>query len=245
MNWFKNLKIKAKLLLSFVAMVLMTTAIMVFTIYELRNTDSTYYNLINFPLEMELQLRDMDESVTAMRFRVTATVVSALTDDFAEARTHYNQAVDKLNRVEQLLVEYERLIRNNPMSTPSEEQSQLQGMSQIKTLLQQYRTEVVVPMGQPLAAGDVEGILTFYRRGAPIANSLGDVKEKEVNSLSNYTDEMTTMVSTNTARATNMVIGLTVVIIGLSLLLAFVVASVIQNPLSRWSKRRKIWQEDV
>ncbi|MCL1819652.1 MAG: hypothetical protein FWG36_03235, partial [Oscillospiraceae bacterium] len=116
MAWFKNLKVKAKMIVAFMGVIALMAILAVFSIIQLNSVSDTYKYAINHPMEAESQMRVFDRAYVDMRRVTTAMDMFSVENDPARIDSLHQDMVKSYNIGLAALDAYENAARSGNLS---------------------------------------------------------------------------------------------------------------------------------
>jgi len=233
MNWFKNLKIKAKLILSFMVIILLVIILAVIAIIDVRNIDSNYEFAIEVPaaarnnlLEMRSYLRETRRLVMSMAAQAALEDRSALPSIHNEAMQSYNEMLRYLNVYDSILdvqanMGLDVVFRRNQVAL-------------LRETIADYQTNVLNAVNQAAAAGDLEGALYIISNvGAVISADLVRYSGELADVADANRNEAIQEAKDTATRTMYTLIIIAVVIVILAMVIAFAISSLIEKPIKK------------
>ncbi|MDR0273497.1 MAG: MCP four helix bundle domain-containing protein, partial [Clostridiales bacterium] len=233
MMWFKNMKIRTKLLISFGAVIVIVMALSALAITELRNIDNTYSNLLKHPVEGEVTLLQLRGEFRTMRRIINGIAAWTGTETNAYLDNLYNTAVTSYNNCEKLLQDYENNIETNDQYNDDDKTMRL-GMSEnCRSVIQRYKSEILDPIIVVARTGDRIQTLEYLGQASIIADELAELIDIMLGAAENAAETQSKDATDSANVAVNILIGIALAAIFLSFILALFIASIIQKPIQR------------
>jgi methyl-accepting chemotaxis protein len=227
------MKIRNKLLLGFGIVIAVILILSVFSIIQMRNTDSTYTWVIEHPIEAELSLIGIMSEFRDMRRLGTAIVAYVETDSADSIPTYYREAIGHFDNAEKHLQDFEQNTRSNDLYTQRDKDERLNNAARIRSLMRQYRAEVLDPVHAAGLAGDREACLAVMRSAGPVTSELAALVEEMTDAAIKSAEEESDRATAAADTATTLLITIAVIAVLISLALALVISSLIQKPMQR------------
>ncbi|MCL1959334.1 MAG: ATP-binding protein [Spirochaetes bacterium] len=232
MNWFDNLKIKAKMILGFALFIVLITSIVLFAIYRLNDVALTYNNTIKYPVSVRDAIIVTQAAYNDMRTMTNKIAAYAPHDTPEHIDSMYKDAVSAYEQAINTIHEFENLLKTNPLLNEEERSIRLYNADMLEMYVRRYKDEICDPIMNAARAGDYEKAIDIL--------SATDELVKETKSLVSALRELATAVAERsshnaqvTAGQSKTLLGITsVVSIVISILLALLIASLIANPIN-------------
>ncbi len=235
MKWFRNAKIRTKLLLGFVIVIIFSTFLGAFGSIMLKKIDGGYGNLISSPVENINNISGALYNVSTLRRMSIVYVVDSepsraqrLPDDKKAADDSYTAATKNLN-------DYIQVIQDDKTLDDAGRKTRISGVEQIKKDLDTYKSKIDEVYKEALS-GDTDKayalLADLKASGDTVLNGLFD----RSNTVYKYTQDMSTQLSKNAHGTSIILMALTFVIILLSIFIAFFVASSVTKPVKQLAR---------
>ena len=229
MKWFKDLKINAKLMLSFAIVIALTVGLSFFSIYELTGVDSSYSDLLEFPAKrMELSLEARNE-LGNMRFFLRHAVLYA--GDTQVVDTYHANINNAYSEFIRYMDAYERVVAGDKLLGDSVIAERMQTLQGARSSLQEYINEIVPPIIALAREGRQEEAKAHMGEAARVFNVAYDgvdgLTSSSLETMRNRSNDVTSF----TDDAVRLVIIVSFLIVVVAVLLAFLVAGMIKKPI--------------
>jgi len=117
MKWFRNLKIKSKMLVSFGLVVLMVVFLAVYAIIKLRGVDDDFTYAIHAPMEAEMQMTEFLSATRELRRIVSGMIMYAPKNDAARVDAMYKSAIETYDEIGvKALNDFEAALKNTRLN---------------------------------------------------------------------------------------------------------------------------------
>ena len=230
MSWFKNLKVRAKMILAFTLVVLIMAALAAFAIIQLSTVSHGYEYAINHPIEAEIQMHMFDKELDSLRRLVTTMALFAYYDDPARINGYHAEATESYRNGIEALDAYEYAVTSGKLSEEAKNNT-LKQISDIKGTFEKYKVEVCDKVADEARAGNPEGAMNYVSDGVAYANSLYD---SCMSLIKVATNSAITNVASAVAAADQTVwilIAVAVVAAIISIIIALYISGLISPPL--------------
>ena len=235
MNWFRNLKIRMKMIVSFGLIIVLMAGLAVVSVVQLKEVEDTYISLIDYPIQGEKVLKDFWASVLDIR-RITGLVSSfAATEDVDRIASLSQSARDSYNAGVGYLDEYTELIHGNPLTTQETKEERLRLIANIRSLFEAYNKESMEPI--LAAAKDLDHAKTMevILAGTAGANDLMNATNDLLDILNASVDSYRSAATTSTNHNIFLLAVLSVIIVLIAIAAALLLAGLISKPLNTLS----------
>jgi methyl-accepting chemotaxis protein len=229
MTWFKNLKLRVKLLTSFGLVIALVIVLAVISALSLSSQGGTYTYVLNFPVQNEFLMLDIESSIRDMRRAVNGVALYA--DDSVRVENYHTQSVNAYGEAAASLDEYDKLVRSNDRFTTEIRENRLAGSGVIRDTLQQYKTQTLDVVYQSVLSGDAALAKTTLINGGNLTSTFDAEITKLLDLAINTASEQSGAADASADLSIVVLITVAVGIVLLSMLLAFVIAAIIQKPV--------------
>ena len=231
MNWFKNMKIRMKLLLSFILVVVLSVLIAIVGLVALTNSSDTYIHLIDYPSERRAKFTEAEFLLMSARrdycfLGVLSGDLQALDAQLANANNSLDQFIDVIETCRTNL-------RDDLKVDQVLKATRYVEMDMLISGVNDFRQNGIIPMYDLMKTGTAtqEDILATINYGTAIASSvsnlIGEMLESNI-SVVNSTKEVAR--STETTMMT-LLITIAAAVAVIATVLALYVSGVISKPL--------------
>jgi len=231
MNWYKNLKIRAKMLVGFFVVIALMIALSVFANIKVRSVDELNTYSSQFPGKREKVIMQFQSETNDLR-RIMASITMYIpSNDVTKTEPLIVDAKKALSTLPTRLDEYENLVMSDPHFTQTERDMQLKMTGDLRTVVHRYETEIIDAITVHARGGEYEKAIDTITVGASIIKDLTD----EVKHLTEYAQiaaDDSNIEATATANgAVSFIISISVVAALVAGVIAFYVASLISKPV--------------
>jgi methyl-accepting chemotaxis protein len=229
MTWFKNLKLRVKLLSGFGVVILLVIILAVYSINSLYTQNDTYSYVIAAPISNERLMLQIEAAVNGMRRAVNG--VALYSDDISRVENYHGQATEAYSEASKYLNDYVALINANDRLTPEALKQRSDGANSIRTTLEQYKTQILDVVYQYASAQNVTDAKNTVLNGGDITSAM-DTAVNGLTSLAETTAGNQQKEASDSANQAMVILSIVaVIIVLLSLLIAVIIASLIQKPV--------------
>ena len=230
MNWFKNLRIKSKLIISFTLVTVFSIILALLAVLTVIRLDSSYTYLLDFPqkrLEYLMQINtrcsDMRRTTTVISMNVgNADVIAGYWEQFEQA---YSNALDNADRY----------IESNRADTVMDSKSRdanNEVMRNLKAQLEGYRVQVSLGAESARSSGDFETTNAIFLNAAPMIGSVVSAVGELIPKAADHTAELSELNTGEKNSAILLFAIVLLVIIVLSVVIAIYVSRLISRPIN-------------
>ena len=235
MSWFKNLNIRAKMIVSFGVVIAMTAFLAFFAVMQLRGVDTAYNTVLDFPVLARGHIQDFNASVNDVR-RLGATISNfAFEADSARIDGYYNQGVAALARGEAALKAYDDLVHTNPNLNQEGRDVRLKQTQDLRVLFNQYWTSTFIPVADTARKGDQQGTINIMLTGAGLMGELAEAADAMLEAVTDSRDSQKEDARNKSHRTELIVIAIAAAILILAVIIALYIAGLISKPLTALS----------
>ena len=220
----KNWKIRNKILVGFIGMILIISAISMAMVIFFSYTSNTLIHHTDVGKDHLLIA-----STDIMNMRRMTGMIHAFAGDDARIDGFADDFYKSYDATFLQLDEYLNTLRDNPTILVDDYNYKITEIANLKELLSQYRTFLFVPNEANARLGDVEALTASNVRYGSLILSVGD----GINRLIEEANEIQENTLRDTERLISIVIGITIGIILLILLLSVILALYISNLISK------------
>ena len=229
MNWFKNLKIKMKMIVSFGIVIMLMVALSVFAVFELKSIDDDYSYVVDYPVKEEVLLRDFRSELRELRRNSSAIVMFITASDIERINSSVQNGTAAYHGCLQILDSFDVLVRSSPRTSDAEKSNMLSYSAELRRNTTMYKTDVFDPVVSAARSGDYAKAVEYFTSAAHIIAALTDGSDALVEIVDNIASSA---VSNTKARAdfvVLIVIAVSVAVTLIALLLASYVAKIISE----------------
>ncbi|MCL1820495.1 MAG: methyl-accepting chemotaxis protein [Oscillospiraceae bacterium] len=236
MSWFRNLKVKAKMVISFTLVIVLMAGLSVFAFLELDNTAASYQYAINHPMSSEM---DMSQFISAIRDirRASATMgMFAPQNDPARVEAYYQGAVAAYNEGMGCLDSILANVKSDVKATDEVVAGVTAVVGDLRDTFQRYMDTFCIPVYQAALVGDYDSTIVFATNAAPLANELSEKADALIAICIATANEAIeeSAVSVRFARILIVVVAILATII--ALVVAMFVADLLGKPLNMMAR---------
>ncbi|MCL2030115.1 MAG: methyl-accepting chemotaxis protein [Oscillospiraceae bacterium] len=228
MNWFKNLKIRTKMLLSFGLIIVFLLAIALFAITELQAVDEEYRYTLEHPIEAKMYMLDFRGLQRDLR-RVTVSMSAhALINDSAVIDALYQEGLASYEEARKLLDDFEGTLYSDPKISQAEKDGLGAQSAEIRRVFQDYKTTVTDQVYEAARAGRQAESLEIVTANDSIILNLRN-KISEVIAIADGVADAETLVAQKSA---DRIVVLMAIVSAAAALLAFCIALFVARLIS-------------
>jgi len=231
MNWFHNMKIKMKMLVSFFVVIALLAVMAVFAVLQMRSVDEQNTYVSRFPGERETAAVEIQSSVRELRRLMALVTTYTPLADPARVTPYINDTTVAFNTCFEALNKYEELTVNDPKLTQAEKDEQIAKIDNIRELINQYDTVVSAPLKQNALTGEYAASLEAIALGAGIIGGINDYIAEMLESARNSVTESDLAATRTTEMANMLIIIFALVVAAISVVIALYISSLISKPL--------------
>ena len=230
MSWFKNLKVKAKMITSFSLVIALMVALAVFSIIEMNTVTGHYRYSIEHPIEAEIQMRIFDKEFGNMRRFVTTMALFASYNDAGRIDAYLDDANVAFSGAVAALNAYEDALTGGTMQE-QDKQAALEQIAYARVTLEKYKKEVCDTVASESRAGDHDGAMQYIAAGVGFANELSAACGEFIKLAAASSDASVVSAEDESDRMVLLILGVSLAAAILSLITAFYISGLISKPL--------------
>ena len=240
-NYYRNLKIRSKILLGFCMVVTIMLLMIAYTLVGLRGVINSHENLASGHFVRRDTRFDYRHAFEAMQRHTNAMLMYASVSDIgsieassALAQTAFTDALASLNA-------YNTLVLADDDIPQSERNQRFTTSAQVVSILEEYNRSVVRAVMEHAMAGDVAAGIRAIRDGQEIANNLFQTNE----ALNSISDAWITGIEEANSRDETMTYAIIAVALALIMLVSILITVLTANSISRPIKQLSDYALDV
>jgi len=233
MKWFNNISIRAKMILGFGAVIVLAIILSVYALIQVANIGSMYQDLVDHATSRHTNSLLAQSYVRAMRRTLTQTGMMAPTENAASINGLYTEFRDFYRSAHVALDDYDYSVRTDPDFTQAERDYRLALSGSVRTLLEQYANQLMIPARDMALVGDHDGILALAGGAGALINSLITATDYMMSMASDAMTATNNQAMTTTETTATLLVVISVVIIIVAILLALFVAQAISKPVKQ------------
>ncbi|MCL1822917.1 MAG: methyl-accepting chemotaxis protein [Oscillospiraceae bacterium] len=228
MSWFKNLKVRAKMIVSFLVVIALMAVLSVISVVQLRSVSHTYDVVIAHVVEGRQAITNFQSNFRDLR-RIIATLSTYTGYDTAKCEELINDALASYNTSLGYLDAYEDAVNTNPNLSADERKLRMDNSAEVRSIALKYKNEFMEPMFDAGRRNDHELSLEVILNGAPIATEIRGA----VQAILDVSNDAVTTNTSSAENATNTTTYLLIAIAGVAAIIAMVIALYIASLISK------------
>jgi len=233
MKWFNNLKIRAKLMMGFGAVIIMTAVLVIIAVTQLYYVNTEYETILDGAATRRGAANAVQSNVRGYR-RVIAGSVMVAPLDYADRTEELDFMLSEAEAMrdeiwEQLDI-FEHSANNQPGQTEQWRRDRMAHSSEARRLFDAYR-EVFMDVQSYARAGDHMGAYDATVRGRDIVNDLIALTDEMVFLANASMIEDSERISSSVNNAILMFIFIAIGIVAVAIIVALLIARVISRPV--------------
>ena len=228
MKWYKNLRVKAKLITSFGLVIVLALGLAAVAVLALLNTDASYSYLLAHPQKGLEYLMSLDKECADMR-RTTTAVTLNIGDDETVNR-YWMQYEQGYAAACAHIDTFRDLLGDDEVTDAAIIAANRNALDEIRRLLETYRAHVQKAVDFA-HAGDVAATNATFLAGASSINAAVDIIAELIAGASEATAQMSEKNTGDARAAVMLLIGVVAVMMVISVAVALSVAKQISKPL--------------
>ncbi|MCL1808077.1 MAG: methyl-accepting chemotaxis protein [Oscillospiraceae bacterium] len=230
MAWFKNMKVKAKMIVSFMVVIALMAALAVISIVQLNGVADGYSYAINHPIEAEVQMHIFSEALSEVRRLTTTIALFASDGDAARIDVYHSQAVEAYNGGIKALDEYEHSLTSGTMAEDAKAGA-LKQLNELRSAFISYKTEVCDPAAAAARIGDYAGAMAPMATGGAYASDAAEMCETMIATAETSANNNVAGAEDKARRTVYILLAIASVAALIALFIALYVAGLISKPL--------------
>lgn len=231
MNWYRNMKIRAKLILGFGIAIVLSIALAVVGVYTAYTVDGDYSYVLNYPQKRMDALSEVTLHTARMR-RVGATI-GLYTGDSSQLVTLNSDLTAEVNSITAAIKRYDDSILADPRLKADEKQFNKTKAETLIRVLNEYKSEVIDKVYEAALNNDVDLVKSIIAQGGEKITVLINDSDAMWQDASELVKEMS---ASSTQSSSNSIVTL-IIIAGIAFVLstaiAFLIANIISNPIQK------------
>lgn len=231
MNWYRNMKIKAKLILGFAITVVLSLLLAGIGINTSSTIDNDYSYILNYPQRRMDALGVVNLHVARMRRTVMS--IGLATGDPNEVAALKTTLDSEINEIETAIKIFEDNMNNDPQRDSSAKQDGLNQTAKVKSVLNDYVNRVAYKVVDSANEGDFIWAKTYIAEGAGIIKNLLEYTDTMWQSANDYVNNVSDSCTASSKNSINLLIAITVAAVVLSVLIAILISNLISNPIKK------------
>ena len=237
MQWFKNLRIRIKMIISFGLVIILFGVTAAFAVYHIGTIEAAYNNVLAYPLQSSNVIRDFrTESRELQRLVATiaaetgyaATGADRIEELYKDATSAYDQATG-------LIEDYRKIYRSNPALDSDAIAKRDNQTADLYNLIKKYKDETLDPMYQTALTGTdgYQAVMGLLVNNEDTLESLRQLAADMSDTVSKTADTGTAKAKAEAETARSTVLFFSIAAIIISIVLAVIIASVISKPIQK------------
>ncbi len=235
MNWFKNMRIRTKMLFSFMLIIVLVLAMVVIAVSRIRGVGVNYDTVIQHPVALRATILEFQSEYRNLR-RLGSTIAIHAGTGSEDYEPLYRQVQEAHGRALRILDAAKNIVNTNPELTREEKDLRIGNNDILQSLFIRYHSEVTLPIVEATRARNQAELLRILSTSEAIADSVG---AKTIEMLVSATETAETQISRAKANARSAIILLVVissVAAVIAVVISFLVASYMCRPLTPLTK---------
>ncbi len=228
MNLLRNMKIRPKMLVSFMLVIVLIVALVAISAAQMKSIGNSYRIVIKHPLQLERTLQQFHSEYRELR-RITATVAVFAGQQAAQYEPLFKEIQAVYDSANVQLTAANTIIITNPTLTQAEKNVRLASSNALYRVLKQYHDEVIVPLMDAARAHDRDAALRLSSHAAAIVSSVTE-KLDDISSLAEEAAHNQVRQAERNADST-IVLLLTIALV--AVLIAIAIALIVSNYIGK------------
>ncbi|MCL1820132.1 MAG: methyl-accepting chemotaxis protein, partial [Oscillospiraceae bacterium] len=233
MAWFKNLKVKAKMIFAFGVVIALTAFLSVFSIIQQNSIDTAYNVVLDFSVIAKSDIQEFAMAVNDIRRLGSTMSTFAPTGRHELIDGYFQQAQEAYGRAEASLKNYDDLVNTNPNLTNDKagRDSRLAQTQNLRSLLEGYWKETLLPTRDASLNDDHDTTITVMSAGAALMNELADASDAMINAVATSVQAQKSDAQAQARNTTYIVGGIAIAVLIIAVIIALYIAAIFSKPL--------------
>ncbi|MDR0312251.1 MAG: response regulator [Treponema sp.] len=237
MQWFRNMKIKSKLLLAFGLLVSMMFFTNILSAWLFVNTDSEYSNMITTTLQGHTDLTKSIEIMTKIRLDLLSRMYSTTNGEHSEIISGMHNNRSELNKAFETNINYYYyLIRFDPDLIGEERQERLDVLSEVTDLFYIFSTENEIEAEVAVNNNDHQALSAILLDSILITDKIADRLDYLYNNAFITVEMRTREVMAESVHSILLISAFSGFFLVFSIFAVVIVVKSIRTPISRMQK---------
>ncbi|MCL1807398.1 MAG: methyl-accepting chemotaxis protein [Oscillospiraceae bacterium] len=230
MAWFKNLKVKAKMIVSFMVVIALMATLAAVSVIQIKSVTNTYEAVVDH-VEVGRNAITLFQSNFRDLRRIIATLSTYTGYDLERSKELINDATASYNTSLGFLDMYEEAVRTNPLLSAADIKLRIDNAEEVRRIAARYLSNFMEPMFDAARKDDHNLSLEVIALGAPIATEIRDAVQAILDVSNEAVDVNTANAEAASVTTVYLLIGIAVVAAILAILIALYVANLIGKPI--------------
>jgi len=231
MNWFKNLKIRMKMLVSFGLIIALMAGLSVYAVAKLKETDDGFCYVIDYPIEEEMLLRDFRSDLRELRRCSSAIVMFITANDIDRINGSAQAGTAAYHECIQILDSIDALVSSSPRASDAVKSNILANTAELRRNMVIYKSDVFDPVVAAALSGDYDGAMKYFLGAANIIAALSSGSDALIATVEAIADSATSDTKARADFAVLLIIAVSVASVLIALVSALYVAGLVSKPL--------------
>ena len=231
MKWFLNMRIKAKMFLSFLVVISLMIGLAVFASLEMSAIDEENTYASDFPGAREIAMLELSVSTNDLRRVVaTMTMYAPLNDAqrieplISEADTIYRACLEKLDK-------FDLLVKTDPVISQSKKDARLEKSNSIRQNLVEYKSNILDAVGYCALTGAYEDAIDAVLTSSGIISSLRSHTTELTETAMTVADEAGAAATARVGQSYTFIVIISAIVALIAVAIALYISSVMSKPL--------------
>lgn len=228
MNWFKNLRISAKLITGFGIVIVLTAILASFSIYKLNEVDSGYSYIIDYPAKkMEYMFEAEIELINIRRYVLSAVLYSGEGQRVIDASDNVGKTYEK---VKEALDKFETVLTDDLNVDDSDKEIYQQKLNSIRSNLTQYFSLVDYVL-EAAIAGDQEYAKSYLGQVADFMTEAIQLSAEIASDAQQTMIDISNQVTAQTNQAKLLLIAASIAAVFIAIILSLIISNAVKKPI--------------
>ncbi|MDR0490620.1 MAG: methyl-accepting chemotaxis protein [Oscillospiraceae bacterium] len=227
MKWFANMKIRMKMILSFMLVIALMVALTVVTVTQMSSVNDDYSVAINNTVRAKECITEVQLCFRDAR-RATVGIMAYAGESVEKCESLYQESITAIEESKKWLDEFEKAVNTNPRFNQADKDARFARSTSTRNLMSRYRSELVEPMIVAARANDRATVIEISSGASEIADA---VRGTTID-MKKTAEEMSEVFVSNASNAASRTMILTIVIACVAALISFLIALFMANYFS-------------
>ena len=233
MKWFSNIKIRAKLIVGFGAVIALVVGLALYALIQLSGINREYHDVINHPVASRDAILQAQSNIRGFRRAVAGMVMHSPTGNTEAVSRLSEEGLGFFRDALTALDEYDAAVVTNMTLTESERNFRLSRAQELQQLLNVYHDDVFLPVREYALAANHPAALEQVVTGNDTINNLVAITFELAEAAEQLMDSQVSIAFELADTSFVVLIVVSTVIVFIAVLLAFLVSGAISKPINR------------
>ena len=231
MSLFKNIKVKSKMIISFMMVIVLMAVLTTFAVVSLNSVTGSFEYAVQYPIDGEIRLLNFRASVNELRNITTRMLAISSSNDPASVAQYIKEGANAYNSGLAYLEEFDNGCKADPRLEKEQMDSILNSTTNMRNLMMKYKTDVFDQVADRAMEGDFDGALGYLTVGTEIGVSLIELCNKEIAGAENVAELTINETKTSASQTFWILLSVAVVAAIFSIIIALIISRIISKPI--------------